>query len=464
MINLITIECKKIFKKKSFLIVTVLFVLFALFTNTIYKDMNNYLSFDEYVDVMSLKERNEELDLTKKEELEEYVYNLSLIETEELKESYDGNTKKYLIEEYVSPLIEEKNTAKYYENDEARVEEISNTINNYLEKVKEGDWKYFTNIRLSFLNETYINATDDITKERYQELINLTNYRLANDVAYDESYLDNAINFLETNLFEYYNLKNDNNLTKDEETRLESLKEDYLINHYILEHKTDVNNEATIRGVMKDFNDNFGIFILIYLVMICGSIVSEEFNKGTIKYLLTKPYTRNKILTSKLLTVLILMPLIVIGMMLIELLLGGIMLGFDSLKVPVLLMNDSTVITMNVLKYSVLNLLSVSPMYLVLIILCFTLSTVTTSTSASITITFLFYLASNIIRNFVLWYNLKFLNWFVSIHWNFSYLVTGESNPFEIKAYISGIVISIYVIVMLLISYIYFHKKDVKNI
>ena len=30
--------------------------------------------------------------------------------------------------------------------------------------------------------------------------------------------------------------------------------------------------------------------------MIAGTIVSEEFNKGTIKLLLVRPYSRNKIL------------------------------------------------------------------------------------------------------------------------------------------------------------------------
>ena len=163
---------------------------------------------------------------------------------------------------------------------------------------------------------------------------------------------------------------------------------------------------------MKDFNDNFGLFILIYIVMICGSIISEEINKGTIKYLLTKPYTRSKILTSKILTIFILIPLIIIGMMLIELILGGLMLGFDSLKVPVIFFNENatSIVSCNLIKYSLLNILSISPMYIILIVLCFSLSTITASTSASITITFLFYLASNVIRNFVLSYNIKFLN------------------------------------------------------
>ena len=38
------------------------------------------------------------------------------------------------------------------------------------------------------------------------------------------------------------------------------------------------------------------IFILIISIVISGSIVSTEFDKGTIKLLLVRPFKRNKIL------------------------------------------------------------------------------------------------------------------------------------------------------------------------
>ena len=41
------------------------------------------------------------------------------------------------------------------------------------------------------------------------------------------------------------------------------------------------------------------MFILIFSVIVAGTIVSNEFQKGTIKLLLTRPYSRNKILLSK---------------------------------------------------------------------------------------------------------------------------------------------------------------------
>ena len=61
--------------------------------------------------------------------------------------------------------------------------------------------------------------------------------------------------------------------------------------------------------------------------MIAGTIVSEEFNKGTIKLLLVKPYTRNKILLSKFITTLIMIVFVIIVTITMQILIGGVLFG-----------------------------------------------------------------------------------------------------------------------------------------
>ena len=92
------------------------------------------------------------------------------------------------------------------------------------------------------------------------------------------------------------------------------------------------------------------------------------------------------------------------------------------------------------------------------------LSTITASTSAAITITFLFYLMSNVISNLALVYNLKIFKYFVALHWDFSYLLESTPNPYHFTPSFSLIIIGIYLIVILALTYIFFDKKDVKNI
>ena len=139
MINLIKTEITKIRKKKSFLIITIIYILFAIFTNTIYKDMNNYLNVTENIDIISLKEDNKNLDLNNEKELEEYASNLATIEAEELKENKNDN-QKYLIEEYILPLLNTRNEQKYIYKNIIEEEKLNNDIKNNKEKILENNW------------------------------------------------------------------------------------------------------------------------------------------------------------------------------------------------------------------------------------------------------------------------------------------------------------------------------------
>ena len=301
--------------------------------------------------------------------------------------------------------------------------------------------------------------------ERLKKAKSLEEYRLKNNVNYaEDNYLNKAIITIKTDLNEYYNLKEMSNLNSEMQKRYEALEEEMAINNYILEKKVDALSNNSLGAVLKNFSGEFGLFILIYVIMISGSIISEEFNKGTIKYLLTKPYKRSSILTAKLLTIMLLIPIILLFMVLIEIILGGIILGFNSLSVPVLIYHNGVIEAYHVLKYLGLLLLSSLPEYLVLSILCFLLSTVTTSTSAAITCTFLFYLIGNVISNLALIYNTRIFKYFISLHWNFDYLVNKTSNPYNFSWSFSLGIVIIYIVIMLCISYVYFNKKDVKNI
>lgn len=467
MIRLIKAELKKILHKKSFYIVTILFILYALLTNVIYKDMNEYKLSDEFIDITDLENEIKDLDLNNQEDLAIYISNITNIEIEKLVKNSKNSNQVYLIRKHLTPVIEEINENKYSLKDNNRIVELEIEKNNILTKINNNDWQYFANNRIEELKEKIAISQDKESKERLGIYLSLGEYRLKNNISYDQNnYLNNAIEDIEIDLVEYRNLKNKTNLTKDEKERLDNLESMFLKNKYILENKEDINNEGTLRAVLRNFTSEFQIFILIYIVMICGSIVSEEFNKGTIKYLLTKPYKRSTILTSKLLSIFILIPIIILMMILIEVIMGGIILGFDSLNIPIIIYNasESVLVKHSCFGYLFMMLLASIPIYLILSILCFSLSTITCSTSAAITITFLFYLISEVVRNLALIYNFKILKAFVSIHWDFTYLINYQNNPFKFKPIISIWIVLGYICVILCLTYTYFVKKDVKNI
>ena len=76
------------------------------------------------------------------------------------------------------------------------------------------------------------------------------------------------------------------------------------------------------------------LFIIITIVLIAGAIVSDEFNKGTIKLLLVRPFNRAKILLAKFITVLITVLFVMILTVILQFIVGGIFFGFESLSIP----------------------------------------------------------------------------------------------------------------------------------
>ena len=342
----------------------------------------------------------------------------------------------------------------------ASLSELEDRIN----YVSDSNWQYFLEERISYL-ESRFNETEGIEKMRYERLLDLANYRKENNIPYDDNnYLHNSLEFLEENMVEYINLLNDEDLTSEEESRLEFLEEEMSIHEYVIETEQDILNDHTLRAVLTNFSGEFGLFILIYVIMVAGSIVSEEYQRGTIKNLLTKPFRRRTILSSKLFVVILFIPLIMLFMSLMEILIGGLILGFDSLFVPVVQYANGGLETYSVVGYLFSLLLASLPIYLIVGILAFMLSTVTASTSAAITISFLFYLMFNVISNLAVVYDFWVFKFFVSLYWDFSYLVTGTSSPVGVSISTSDFVILIYIFVMLCITYVTFGKKDVKNI
>lgn len=456
-------EIIKLIKKKSFYIVTLVFVLFCILTNIVYKTPMTIYDTDE-VNIQDLYDENQSLNLDDAQDLLIYVENLTTIKMEELKDQYPDSTSKYLIDHFLYSTIYQFFESEYILEDNDLANFYSVQLDEEKRHVENQDWQYFLKERIQYLEERNKN-TIGVEQLRYSKLLELANYRLDEQVAYDpNNFLHQSLVFLEENTFEYLNLLNDENLTAAEEERLTYLKEEMSIHEYVLDTKQDVLNDHNLRAVLINFPQEFGLFILIYVIMIAGSIVSEEYSRGTIKYLLTKPFKRSTILTSKLLAIIFAIPLIMLFMSIVEIGIGGVILGFDSLSIPMVFYTQNAIETSGVLSYLASLLASSLPMYFLIGIFAFMISTLTLSTSAAITISFLFYLVANVISNLALVYHFPIFKAFLSLYWDFSYLITFDSQPYGASMGLSCVVMLVYLIVMLCITYVTFMKKDVKNI
>ena len=238
------------------------------------------------------------------------------------------------------------------------------------------------------------------------------------------------------------------------------------ISRYIIENNIDLYKTDT-KGMLENFFNEYGIFIIVVIVMIAGTIVSEEFNKGTIKLLLVKPYSRLKILLSKYITTLIILGISLIAFIFMQLIVGGIVFGLDSLSTPVVQYNFNTnqLVELNIFTYLIIQILTQLPMLILLLTLAFALSTIFTNSALAITITLLGYMSPSIINILAIQYNVEIMKYFVTMNWDLSpYLFGGLASMEGMSLGFSILISIVYLLLMIIPTYIIFKKKNIKNI
>ena len=253
------------------------------------------------------------------------------------------------------------------------------------------------------------------------------------------------------------------NSKEDYSTIIERMKlEEYAIknniNYNILLNSENKNipipKDARIL-LMQVFN-NFDIIIIFIIIYLSSTIITEEFNSGTIKCLLTKPYSRTKILLSKVLTTVLVTLVLTLFIVIFQYLFGGILFGFDSYSLDAIIYNNflDKIVTQNLKTYMGITFLAKIPMYLILTSISLLLGIITNNMALNILISLGLYIVStvNILINDISKY-LFIYNWDIS-----KYLFT---NDVLLKQSLIISTISLLVLFVLLI--IIFKNKNVKN-
>lgn len=483
--RLIKNEFVKIFKKKSIYITLFVILAFVILTNCIYKFFyqGNYEGYNEYYSQYA-KEELARLDPNKPSDAKMYIELKSQIETYEMKEKYEANAwQRDIINTQISGYINEKNTYLYGEEKAPeKIDEIQQKINQILEKLEQDDWKYFAQeeleqakITLSNLQEEKENTQD---KQHLQSLeISIENakidqqvakYRIDKNIKYGKDYQNNALETYQSEAKTIIEMEHrQQELEYDEKQEYNKSLENREISKYIIENDQDLKKQNNLRGILKNFFNEYGLFIIVMIVMIAGTIVSEEFNKGTIKLLLVKPYSRNKILLAKFITVFIMIIFSIVAIIIMELIVGGIIFGYDSLSIPILSYNFDTqsLESINLFVYLGMQIMTQLPKLLLLATLAFASSTLFTNSALAITIPLLGYMSADIINMLVIQYKVEFMKFFVSMNWDFEGYLFGNLPKMEgMTASFSTIICMIYFVCMLIPTFMVFKRKNIKNI
>ncbi len=491
MSNLIKNELTKIFKKKTIYITMILIFLLMIFINCInkYSNSSSYsVSFsvpmysESYIN--SIKEELSNLNPEKPSDVTLYINLKSELDLSNLMEKYkDSDWKLSIINDRISPYITEINTYTYgAEKSEELAKKTTEEMESIIAKLDENDWKYFANEdlqnaknKIEELNKQKAQTQDtEIIKDLNNEIKKvevekeIAEYRLKKNIPYGVDYLNIALTRYQTSseTLISYDLENKELDFEEQKEYNEALatKEE---NKYIIETGVDINKSDSLKGSLQNFYSQYGVFILVVIIMIAGTIVSEEWGKGTIKLLLVKPYTRTQILLSKFLTVLIISAFVIVSTILMQILVGGILFGFESLFEPVVVYNLSTNVIqeMNIFAYLGIQTLTQLPIIILLATLAFAISTIFSNSALAITVSLLGYMGASIINQLAMAYNLTFMKYFVTMNWDLSQYLFGGLPYMEGMNLITSIIVCVaYLLIMLIPTFIIFKKRNIKNI
>lgn len=467
--NLVKNEIIKIVRKKSFYIILIVVLAYIVLSNVMYKYV--YTSDYEYYDesyVENLKDRISSLNLDNQQDLDMYVNDKTELDTYELLKQYDKGTWQYkLILEKASSYLSEINTYTYKIKDEEALNEAKETYNKFTERLKENDWKGFVQDELDELKKSQEGLSENEKDQSTLIQIEVLEMRLKNEIAYGDDYKNAALSRYQQSQLEVNELSNKNNKSYEEEKAYQSAKEDAEKSRYAIEQSKDIYNTSDAREFLLNVFSKYELFIIITIVLIAGAIVSDEFNKGTIKSLLVRPYSRTKILLAKFITVLITVLFIMVVTVILQFIIGGISFGFDSLSIPNVVYNFKTgkIMEVGILKSIICTGLGKLPIYVLLGTLAFALSTLFNNTAVAITITLLGYMASSMVNQFAYYYDMEWLKFFVTPNWDFTQffygnlpLIKGMSIPLSI------IICLVYFVIMIIPTFVVFNKRNIKNV
>lgn len=488
MIKLIKNELFKIFHKKSIYVLAGIMLAFVILNNIVYKvfydDNSNYTSQtlnDSSWEIDYYSEELKNLDINKESDKEEYISCKTSYDIAVLHSSYQIGTWQYnIIDTRLYDIIYNINYYTYIEKNDKILKEYQDKYDYYINSFENNNFKVFikeeldsTQKEIDTLEKEKKTITSTKRLKEIEDSLNILyikkemiNYRISNDVPYSNSYLNTAIeDYIDT--YTYLNSTTVDSLSYNEKIEYNNNLSKNATSKYIIDNKIDLNQENTVRNNLRCIFNSYEILIVILIIIISGTIISNEFNKGTIKNLLIRPYKRSTIFISKYISSFIILILSIIYLIFLELIVGGILFGLDSLNIPIVVYNftTSSLVEYNIFTYLGILILAKMPLLILIMTLSITLSTITLNSPISIAVPILGYTFSGIIGSLAMSFDLKWMKYFPTMNWDLTEYLFGGLPAFQYTSLSHAIIISIiYFAIMFTLSIIVFNKKNIKNI
>lgn len=483
MSKLIKNELIKIFSKKSMIVIGVIILVIIIGFNVLNKISqsmsNSYSAYSEGY-IQYLDEELSNLDPNKPSDINKYVETKSQKDLATLAKDYkETSWQAEVIGTVISPIIEEMNNYEYIDKNNEALTTSKAQYDEMLTALKNNDWKYFANKELDSLNtqieelNTLI-AQDSENEDLKTQLKSLelqkevVNLRLDKNINYgSDNYKSIAVQNYRMYMGNYIQSSQGKNLTDEDKSEINGYLENANLYKYDLYNDTEYQNTATANYTFQNSIGTYIAIIVMVVVIVAGVSISEEFNKGTVKLLLVRPYSRTKILISKLIAVFITMIITTATILLLQFIIGGIVYGFGTYMMNVVQFDFTTnsIITLNIFAYLGLIFICKLPIFILIGTLAFALSTLFLNSPLAVALPILGYMGSDVINMIAISYKWDWVKYFVTPNWDLSQYLFGGTPMFSgISIEFSITICAIYFAIMLVASIVSFKKRNIKNI
>ncbi len=284
-------------------------------------------------------------------------------------------------------------TDNYVTKLESQIDEMFNAL-------KTDDYYKYIDIQISSYEEQY--KDKEITEEEKNINIEILNITKKYEVGKENDTKDESRSSLLTEIMNLkLNLANgvdDDNIPLTEEKK-DEINNTILVDMYKLENNIEVtpaySNETNYKQLFLNLSEGLsGGLISLFMIIVAGGIMSQEFSKGTIKLLTINPVKRWKILLSKIL-------ICIIISIILSLLMAGITVGLgeiffsDYTVAPYVYVNNGVATSISVIPYTILRFLANDISIIVYTILALMLSVITRNTAASVGIGIFVYIGAS---------------------------------------------------------------------
>jgi ABC-2 type transport system permease protein len=481
--KLIKNELIKIFSKKSMIVIGVIILVIIIGFNVLNKISqnmsNSYSAYSEGY-IQYLDEELSNLDPNKPSDINKYVETKSQKDLATLAKDYkETSWQAEVIGTVISPIIEEMNNYEYIDKNNEALTTSKAQYDEMLTALKNNDWKYFANKELENINtqieelNTLI-AQDSENEDLKTQLKSLelqkevVNLRLDKNINYgSDNYKSIAVQNYRMYMGNYIQSSQGKNLTDEEKSEINGYLENANLYKYDLYNDTEYQNTATANYTFQNSIGTYIAIIVMVVVIVAGVSISEEFNKGTVKLLLVRPYSRTKILISKLIAVFITMLITTATILLLQFIIGGIVYGFGTYMMNVVQFDFTTnsIVTLNIFAYLGLIFICKLPIFILIGTLAFALSTLFLNSPLAVALPILGYMGSDVINMIAISYKWDWVKYFVTPNWDLSQYLFGGTPMFSgISIEFSITICAIYFVIMLVASIVSFKKRNIKNV